>query len=182
LVGVDTVRLVLSAGRQSRLGVFRRVVWQRRSARSLIDRNDPLVRAIQEVLRADLREGARLMDATSRRKAVAAGTFELDVRNGVLEGYCAVGAAAYFHLKGGRAAGLQPMQRTDPDDDSRHWWIQRDDGRVVDVTVGRRERVRFPYAEGLPRGFTNAGYVRPPANARTVMDRVVAATGRHDWA
>jgi len=146
-----------------------------------VDIDDPLAIAIQEVLLVDLRSGAKLMDAPSRRRATEAGLFERAVEVGELGGYCAVGAAAYFHLGGGRPAGIQAMQRTDPDDGSSHWWVVRPDGRIVDITVRAGQRVKFPYDEGHPRGFTNAGYVRPPAKARTVMDRVIENTGRRDW-
>lgn len=81
---------------------------------------DELGKEIQAVLREDLATGGKLA-----QKGYGAGGWEFN-------GYCAVASAAYFFLAGGRDAGYQPMQRTDPDDGSSHWWLLDRAGKVID--------------------------------------------------
>ncbi len=120
---------------------------------------DSLKREIQAVLRAD--DGS-LADA---RYAGGPGRYD---------GYGYVAAEAYFHLAGGRDAGLRPMQ-LEHRGQSR-WWLVDERGRVIDLALGRGERPDFPYERGVPRPFrgTKAGISR---GAQTIVDRVLAARG-----
>ena len=118
---------------------------------------DALKREIQKVLRAD--EGA-LADA---RYAGGDGRFD---------GYGYVAAEAYFHLAGGREAGLRSMQH-------RHrgqsrWWLVDGQGRVIDLALARGDQASFPYERGVPRPFrgTKAGISR---GAKAIVDAVLAA-------
>lgn len=130
----------------------------------ILDQDDPLARKIQAVLEEDLVAGARLMQPAYRKHALA---------THMLDGYCAAATAAYFHLGGGREKGLQPMQHTDRDD-NRHWWICKKDNRIIDLTCRNDEASDYRYyGRGVPRGFTNCGYVRVPKRAQEIIDRVV---------
>src|SRR5215218_8759792 len=108
--------------------------------------DDPLALNIQEVLDEDLRAGARLMQPKYREQAL---------RERSLGAYCAIGAAAYFFMQGGREAGLQPMQRSWEtghwwwkDHDS-HWWIVRNGNDIIDLTVRPSDPLPlFSYDEG----------------------------------
>jgi len=105
------------------------------------------------------------MQASYRKNALAEGT---------LDGYCAAATAAYFHLGGGRDAGLQPMQYTDRRGSS-HWWIVKGEQDIVDLIYRRTEKPNYPYyGRGRPKGFTNCGYVRVPKRAQEIIDRVQA--------
>lgn len=134
-----------------------------------VEQADPRALEIQAVLEEDLANGARLMQPEYRKYAL---------RHRVLDGYCAAAAAAYFHLEPGddpRAAGLQPMQVNHAD--GSHWWISRRDGDeevIVDLTLRRTDKPTFNYSTGGPRGFTNAGYRKPPKRAAEIIKRVRA--------
>ena len=94
------------------------------------------------------------------------------LRHDTLDGYCAAAVAAYFHLGGGRDAGLQPMQHTDSSGDS-HWWIDRGGSALVDLVYRRDEVATYDhYGRGVCRGFTNCGYVRVPKRAGEIMAEV----------
>jgi hypothetical protein len=88
------------------------------------------------------------------------------------QGFAYVAAEAYFHLAGGYDAGLQPVHLKHRG--KSHWWLVDADGRVIDLTLGPREK--FPYGRGKRRPFryTPAGISR---RAQTVVDRVIAARG-----
>jgi hypothetical protein len=94
--------------------------------------------------------------------------------NGKFAGFAYVAAEAYFHLAGGSDAGLRPMQLRHPG--KSHWWLLDSDGRVIDLTLGPREKSSFPYHRGRCRPFryTPAGISR---RARTVVERVQASRG-----
>lgn len=132
----------------------------------MIDRHDPLAHAIQAELEDDLAHGAKLMLPRYRPLALA---------EQILDGYCAVGAAAYFFIGGGLAAGLQPMQLTLGG--SGHWWIaKRGALQVVDLILRRNESPgRYPYERGRPRGFMQTGYKRPSKRAAELIRRVERA-------
>jgi hypothetical protein len=92
--------------------------------------------------------------------------------HGRFDGCAYVAAEAYFHLAGGAGSGLQPMQLKRRG--KSHWWLLDDKGRVIDLTLGPREKSNFPYHRGQKRGFryTPAGISK---RAQTVVDRVRAA-------
>ena len=94
--------------------------------------------------------------------------------NGRFDGFAYVAAEAYFHLAGGWDAGLRPMQLRYRG--KSHWWLLDPEGRVVDLTLGPREKSGFPYHRGKCRPFryTPAGISR---RAQTVVERVQAARG-----
>jgi hypothetical protein len=91
---------------------------------------------------------------------------------GSFDGYAYVGAEAYFHLAGGSDAGLHPMQLKRRG--KSHWWLVDTDGRIIDLTLGPRQRSNFPYQRGKRRPFryTPAGISR---RAQTIVERVKAA-------
>jgi hypothetical protein len=118
---------------------------------------DPLKREIQAVLRAD--------DGSLRNERYAGGP-------GRFDGYGYVAAEAYFHLAGGRDAGLRPMQLRHHS--QRRWWLEDGQGRVIDLALGRGEKPDIPYERGTPRPFrgTKAGISR---GAKAIVDAVLAA-------
>jgi hypothetical protein len=91
---------------------------------------------------------------------------------GRFDGFAYVGAEAYFHLAGGYDAGLHPMQLKRRG--KSHWWLVDGQDRVIDLTLGPRERSDFPYHRGARRPFryTPAGISR---RAQTIVERVRAA-------
>jgi hypothetical protein len=93
---------------------------------------------------------------------------------GRFDGFAYVAAEAYFHLAGGYDSGLHSMQHKRRG--KSHWWLVDSDGRVIDLTLGPRERSSFPYHRGARRPFryTPAGISR---RAQTIVDRVRAARG-----
>ena len=91
---------------------------------------------------------------------------------GRYDGFAYVAAEAYFHLAGGRDAGLHSVQLKYRG--KSHWWLTDSDGRVIDMTLGPRETSKFPYHRGARRPFryTPAGISKA---ARRIVDRVLAA-------
>jgi hypothetical protein len=90
------------------------------------------------------------------------------------DGFAYPAAEAYFHLAGGYAAGLQPMQVKHRG--KSHWWLLDAKGRVIDLTLAPRETSDFPYQRGHRRPFryTPAGISR---RAQTIVERVTAKRG-----
>jgi hypothetical protein len=131
---------------------------------------------------AGARSGSRVVLAPAdklKREVQAALTDELaqdQYRSGFgkFGGFAYVAAEAYFHLAGGNDAGLHAMQLKRRG--KSHWWLVDSDGRVIDLTLGPRERSSFPYQRGARRPFryTPAGISR---RAQTVVERVRAARG-----
>lgn len=120
---------------------------------------DALKRAIQAVLRED--------DGSLSNPRYAGGP-------GRYDGYGYVAAEAYFHLAGGREAGLRPMQLLHRG--TSRWWLLDAKGRVIDLALGRGERPDFPYERGKARPFrgTTAGISN---GAKAIVDAVLA---RHE--
>jgi hypothetical protein len=117
----------------------------------------------------------------------------------VVAGHCAIAAEAFYHLTGGRAAGMLPVvcsyfetrdaamyfnMAAAPDHALRatHWWVRGPGsqgcgtGPVYDVTVGQYKGISFPYEKGRGCGFQNP-YGQPSRRARIVMNRVESALG-----
>jgi len=92
--------------------------------------------------------------------------------NGRYDGFAYPAAEAYFNLAGGYDAGLTPMHLKHRG--KSHWWLTDKDGRVIDLTLARRERSDFPYHRGERRPFryTSAGL---SSRARTIVERLEAA-------
>jgi hypothetical protein len=97
-------------------------------------------------------------------------------RNGFgrFDGFAYIAAEAYFHLAGGYDAGLHPMQLRRRG--KSHWWLVDASDRVIDLTLGPRERSSFPYHRGKrrPFRFTPAGISR---RAQRIVERVQAGRG-----
>ena len=92
--------------------------------------------------------------------------------HGRYDGFAYPAAEAYFHLAGGDAARLQPMQLKHRG--KSHWWLVDKEVRVIDLTLGSRDRSNYPYHRGERRRFrhTPAGLSR---RAQTIVQRVKAA-------
>lgn len=80
-------------------------------------------------------------------------------------GYCYVASEAYYHLRGGKEAGLTPMNCKW--EGVSHWWID-DNGEVVDITA---EQFITPvdYSLGKGRGFLTK---EPSKRAQEVIRRI----------
>jgi hypothetical protein len=101
--------------------------------------------------------GVRLAPADKLKRRIQASLTE-DLLNeaqrtghGRYDGFAYPAAEAYFHLGGGYAAGLQPMQLRHRG--ISHWWLLDKKGRVIDLTLGPGETSDFPYDRGRRRGF-----------------------------
>jgi hypothetical protein len=130
-----------------------------RAARPRLAPADALKREIQAVLRAD--------DGSLRNERYAGGP-------GRFDGYGYVAAEAYFHIAGGRDAALRPMQLNHRGQS--RWWLEDEQGLVIDLALGRGEKPDFPYERGAARPFrgTKAGISR---GAQAIVDAVLAARG-----
>jgi hypothetical protein len=67
------------------------------------------------------------------------------------DGHCYAASEAYFHLAGGVDARLKPMQCNARG--ASHWWLLDRKGRVIDLTVGPKDRDEYPYEHGTHRSF-----------------------------
>lgn len=71
------------------------------------------------------------------------------------EGWCYTASEAIYYLSGGKAAGIKPMRATIELQNGlkvSHWWLQDEDGSVVDVTAAQFN-FPFPYERGKGCGF-----------------------------
>ena len=100
---------------------------------------DPLKREVQAVLRED--------DGSLSNPRYAGGP-------GRFDGYGYVAAEAYFHLAGGREAGLRSMQLLHRG--TSRWWLEDAKGRVVDLALARGDKPDFPYERGKAEASANA--------------------------
>ena len=92
--------------------------------------------------------------------------------HGRYDGFAYPAAEAYFHLAGGYAADLQPMQLKHRG--KSHWWLVDAKGRVIDLTLAPLEASYFQYWRGKRRPFryTPAGLSR---RGQIIVKRVNAA-------
>lgn len=84
-------------------------------------------------------------------------------------GHCYAASEAYYHLRGGKEAGLKPMRMRHAG--ITHWWID-DNGEVVDITACQFVPLDFPdldYSKGVGCGFLTKG---PSRRAAEIMRRV----------
>ena len=91
---------------------------------------------------------------------------------GRFDGFAYAAAEAYFHLAGGKDAGLHPAQLKYRG--RSHWWLVDSEGRVIDMVLGPRETSKFPYERGAKRPFrfTPAGISKAGS---AIVARVLAA-------
>lgn len=83
-----------------------------------------------------------------------------------MTGHCYVASEAYYHLHGGRAAGLKPMSIQH--EGMPHWWIRDAHGQDIDLTATQFE-TPVPYSRGVGKGFLTKA---PSRRAQVVMARV----------
>jgi hypothetical protein len=65
-------------------------------------------------------------------------------------GHCYVATEAYYHLVGGKAAGLTRFHIKH--EDASHWWLLDLRGRVIDLTA-EQFKTPVPYERGRRRAF-----------------------------
>lgn len=81
-------------------------------------------------------------------------------------GHCYVASEAYFHLAGGKQAGLKAKGCVH--EGAQHWWLEDQAGRVIDLTA-EQFATPVPYDQGRGRGFLTR---EPSRRAQTVIARV----------
>ena len=83
-----------------------------------------------------------------------------------MSGFCYVVSEAYYHILGGKSAGLTPC--TVKHEGVTHWYLKEKTGEIVDITADQFETVP-DYSKGRGRGFLTKG---PSKRAQVVIDRV----------
>lgn len=81
-------------------------------------------------------------------------------------GHCYVASEAYYHMAGGKNAGLKPMfihHEGEP-----HWFIRDSQGKNIDLTSSQF-KTPVPYDEARGKGFLTD---HPSARAQTLINRV----------
>lgn len=84
-------------------------------------------------------------------------------------GHCYVASEAYFHMMGGKEAGLKPMSIQH--EGGPHWWIRDGNGRDIDLTH-EQFKTPVPYHQGVGKGFLTK---EPSKRAATVIARARAS-------
>jgi hypothetical protein len=79
---------------------------------------------------------------------------------------CYVASEAYYHLKGGKAAGLKPVNGKV--DGISHWWLVDSVGCVIDITAEQFD-APVDYSAGRGRGFLTK---KPSKRAQELINRV----------
>lgn len=92
-------------------------------------------------------------------------------RRSASAGHCYVATEALYHLMGGKRSGFTPTSGPCPG--GSHWWLQDDEGRIIDVTGDQftAKELRKIHAFGRGRGFMGKPGV-PSARARELIARV----------
>ena len=87
-----------------------------------------------------------------------------------LSGYCYVASEAYYHLSGGKAAGLKPYS-VRISKDIVHWFIKNDKDEIIDLTAEQFDYFDFkiPYQDARARGFLTK---YPSKRAVLLMNKV----------
>lgn len=83
------------------------------------------------------------------------------------EGHCYVAAEAFYHLSGGRRAGLKPQVISKSG--WTHWYVKDAAGNIYDPTRDQFGGERPPYDEGKGSGFLTR---KPSARAAELIRRV----------
>ena len=115
--------------------------------------SDPLAQAIRSVLSPDL-----LKPRYRAQNMAGNPSF----------GHCYVASEAFYHLRGGKAAGWVPVCVRIGGDT--HWWLRGPKGEIVDLTADQF-KAPIPYAAGRGAGFLTSA---PSARAAEVIRRVRA--------
>ena len=114
------------------------------------------------------------MSAVSIRKRIVASLTD-DMRRAPykghrnpLRGHCYVASEAYYHIAGGKNAGLKPMFVSH--EGAPHWFLLAANGSVIDLTAGQF-RTPVPYWKAKGKGFLTS---KPSARAAELIRRVAA--------
>lgn len=85
---------------------------------------------------------------------------------------CYAASEAYFHLAGGKAAGLVPVHMPEPvPSDEKHWAVRHPDGTIVDLTVEQYGGLMPDYSKARGCGFLSS---RPSKRGQALIDAVLA--------
>lgn len=84
-------------------------------------------------------------------------------------GHCYVAAEAYFHLMGGKEAGM--VAHVISMDGWTHWYVKDSRGDIHDVTREQFGGERPPYELGRPTGFLTSS---PSKRAKILMGRCIS--------
>lgn len=79
---------------------------------------------------------------------------------------CYIAFEAYYHLRGGKDAGLKPVQGKHMG--VSHWWLVDKSGEVIDITSKQFTRP-VDYSGGRGRGFLTK---KPSKRAKELIDAV----------
>lgn len=88
-------------------------------------------------------------------------------------GMCYAASEAYYHLAGGKAAGLTPVYMPEPaghgDGSEKHWALRTADGAIIDLTVEQYGGDLPDYSLAKGCGFLTR---EPSAAARALLECV----------
>jgi hypothetical protein len=91
-------------------------------------------------------------------------------------GMCYVASEAYYHLAGGRAAGLTPVWMPEPvASDEKHWAIRRADGSILDLTSEQYGELSPDYKSARGCGFLTK---TPSKRTQAFLETMTAPLGR----
>lgn len=114
-----------------------------------------------------------MSDASIRKRIVASLTDDMrrapyKGHRNPLRGHCYVASEAYYHIAGGKNAGLKPMFVSH--EGAPHWFLLAANGSVIDLTAGQF-RTPVPYWKAKGKGFLTS---KPSARAVELIRRVAA--------
>ena len=79
---------------------------------------------------------------------------------------CYIASEAYFHLCGGKASGLKPVQGYH--EGVSHWWLVNRHGRIIDIT-SKQFKTPVDYSKGRGRGFLTK---KPSKRAQEILNAI----------
>ena len=90
-------------------------------------------------------------------------------------GMCYAASEAYYHLAGGKDAGLTPVHMPEPDGsmEERHWALRTAGGEFIDLTVEQYGGLIPDYAAAIGCGFMT----RAPSRRGQALIDVITTGG-----
>lgn len=82
-------------------------------------------------------------------------------------GFCYLGVEAIFHAIGGVKSNFRPKYLKEGIET--HWWLQDDNGTIIDPTADQYGDTPIPYEKGIGAGFMN-GYEKPSARTKKLLE------------
>ncbi len=84
-------------------------------------------------------------------------------------GFCYIATEALFYLIGGLKSGFKPKYLRYKNQHITHWWLENEEGMILDPTLAQYGGKNPNYKRGKGCGFLN-GYEKPSRRAKKLIE------------